>query len=134
MFRIFLVYMLLLSSIIGYVSFFDWYLGNLKIFVEEALTLACYASIPTYIMIFLIHIFYYPKKIDDSAVVITFPPIIWLFSINTGFSISTLNMYYFQFYQIPEIFDFYRSWKIGIVIFILGILFIFPAIKKFKKL
>lgn len=125
---------MLLLSIFGYVNFFEWYLGNQKIFVEEALYLAYRASIPTYIMIFLIHMIYYPRNIDDRANVITFPPMIWLFSINTGFTIATLNMYHFQYYQIHNMFDFYRSWELGLFVFILGSSLIFPAIKKFNSI
>ena len=97
MFKRILIYLTLILSLIGYVNFFEWYLSDDKIFVENALELSLYASIPTYIMIILIHIFYYPTNKDDHASVITFPPIIWLFSINTGFSIATLNMYYYHF-------------------------------------
>ena len=114
MFKKVLVYLTLILSLIGYVNFFEWYLSDGKIFVEDALELSLYASIPTYIMIILIHAFYYPTNEDDHADVITFPPIIWLFSINTGFSIATLNMYYYQLYQIPRFLDFLRTSEIGL--------------------
>ena len=114
MFKRILIYLTLILSLIGYVNFFEWYLSDGKIFVEDALELSLYASIPTYIMIIIIHIFYYPANGDDHADVITFPPIIWLFSINTGFSIATLNMYYYQLYQIPRFLDFFRTSEIGI--------------------
>ena len=133
MFKKVLVYLTLILSLIGYVNFFEWYLSDDKIFVEDALELSLYASIPTYIMIILIHIFYYPTNRDDYADVITFPPIIWLFSINTGFSIATLNMYYYQLYQIPRYLDFFRTSEIGLFFLILAISLIIPAIKKFNS-
>ena len=84
-------------------------------------------------MIILVHIFYYPANRDDHANVITFPPIIWLFSINTGFSIATLNMYYYQLYQIPRFLDFLRTSEVGLFFLVLAISLIIPAIKKFNS-
>ena len=133
MFKKILIYLILTLSLIGYINFFEWYLSDDKIFVEDALELSLYASIPTYIMIILIHIFYYPANRDDHANVITFPPIIWLFSINTGFSIATLNMYYYQLYKIPRFLDFLRTSEIGLFFLVLAILLIIPAIKKFNS-
>ena len=133
MFKKILIYLTLILSLIGYVNFFEWYLSDDKIFVEDAFELSLYASIPTYIMIILIHIFYYPTNKDDYADVITFPPIIWLFSINTGFSIATLNMYYYQLYKIPRYFDFFRTSEILLFFLVLAISLIIPAIKKFNS-
>ena len=116
MFKKIVIYLIFILSLISYVNFFEWYLSDAKIFVEDALKLSLNASIPTYVMIMLIHIFYYPTQKDNHADVITFPPIIWLFSINTGFSIATLNMYYYQLYQIPRSFDFLRTLEIGVFI------------------
>ena len=113
-------------SLVGYINFFEWYLSDTKIFVEDALVLSLYASVPAYIVIILIHIFYYPTNKDDHAGVITFPPIIWLFSINTGFSIATLNMYHYQLYQVPRFLDFLRTSEIGLFFLVLAI-FNFPT-------
>ena len=96
MYKRIIIFLTLIFSLVGYINFFEWYLSDIKIFVEDALVLSLYASIPTYIVIILIHIFYYPTDKDDRADVITFPPIFWLLSIYTGFSIAALNMYYYQ--------------------------------------
>ena len=129
MYKRIIIFLTLTFSLVGYINFFEWYLSDIKIFVEDALVLSLYASIPTYIVIILIHIFYYPTNKDDHASVITFPPIIWLFSINTGFSIAALNMYYYQLYQIPKFLDFLRTSEIGLFFLVLAISLIVPANK-----
>jgi len=133
MYKRIIIFLTLMFSLVGYINFFEWYLSDTKIFVEDALVLSLYASVPAYIVIILIHIFYYPTNKDDHAGVITFPPIIWLFSINTGFSIATLNMYYYQLYQIPRFLDFLRTSEIGLFFLVLAISLIIPAIKKFNS-
>ncbi len=132
MFKGIILYSCFLISFISYVNFFIWYLGDQKIFVEDALYRSLSASIPTYVLIMIIHIFYYPSHKKDYAGVISFPPIIWLLSINTGFTIATLNMYYYQYYKLPDFLAFMRSWEVGGILFIIGFSFIVIAIGKFK--
>ncbi|GIS46238.1 MAG: hypothetical protein Ct9H90mP18_05700 [Gammaproteobacteria bacterium] len=68
MYKRIIIFLTLIFSLVGYINFFEWYLSDIKIFVEDALVLSLYASIPTYIVIILIHIFYYPTNKDDQLV------------------------------------------------------------------
>ena len=80
--------------------------GDKRIFIEDAFWLSMYASIPMYCFIFFIHLFFYPKNTNDYAEVLTFPPTLMLFSMNTAFFISSINRYHFQIYDLPKFFDF----------------------------
>ena len=123
---------LFLLSMYYFVEFFVWYLGDEKVLIEHATSLAIYASFPLFIMIFLIHVFFYPKNETDHAKVISFPPIIMLFSANLAFFIGAMNRYHFQIYKFSEHFDFLRLPQIGFLLIFLAIIIISIAIKQFK--
>lgn len=124
---------LLLFSFYNFYEFFSWYLGNEMIIIEDAMWLAIYAATPLFLFIFFIHIFFYPKNTSDYAPVITFPPIIMLFSMNLAFSISAINKYHYQIYDLPEFFDFLRFQELGIFFMVTGILLISLAFNRFKE-
>ena len=98
----FLCLSLFIFSIFYFVEFFSWYLSDKKILIEDAMILAIYASLPLFFMIFLTHIFFYPKNQDDHAKVISFPPMIMLFSANLGFLLGAINRYHYQIYDFNE--------------------------------
>ncbi|MBH44813.1 MAG: hypothetical protein CMD88_05095 [Gammaproteobacteria bacterium] len=125
---------LFLYSIYNYFNFFSWYLGPNQKIIEEALHLSLLASIPLFIMIIITHIYFYPKNVDDHAQVISFPPIIMLFSVNLAFFVGSLNRYYFQIYDLPEFLDILRDPVIGVILIILAFLIIISAIKEFKNI
>ena len=127
------LYALFFYSINNYFEFFIWYLGNESKFTHDALQLSVSSFLPMFIFIFLTHFLYYPKKDGDHALVISFPPLILLFFINLGFSISTLNLYYFQLYNLPDFFNLLRSTKIGILFIIIALAIFILAINEFKK-
>ena len=83
---------LLFLSIYYFIKFFIWYLGDDRMLIENAMALAMYGSLPLFIMIFLTHIFFYPKNNDDHAKVISFPPMIMLFSANLAFFLASFNI------------------------------------------
>ena len=51
------------------------------------------ANIALFLMIFLVHNFFYPKNTTDHAQVISYPPMIMLFSINLSVSFFILESY-----------------------------------------
>ncbi len=124
---------LLFISLYQFYIFFSWYLSDEKIFIENALWLSIYAAIPMFLFIFFIHNLFYPKNTNDYAQVITFPPLIMLFSMNIAFSISALNKYYFQIYNLPKFLDFLRFKELGFFFIIISILLISFAFNKFKE-
>ena len=123
---------LLFLSIYYFIKFFIWYLGDDRMLIENAMALAMYGSLPLFIMIFLTHIFFYPKNNDDHAKVISFPPMIMLFSANLAFFIGAINRYQLQIYEFPKYFEFLRSPPIGLLLIFLAIAIISIAIKQFK--
>ena len=132
MFKKWIIYLTFFYSIYSYVTFFSWYLGDQQMIIEDSLYLSLHASISLFIFTILIHVFYHSND-DDAAQVISFPPIIFLFSMNSGFFVSTVNMYHFQFYSVPKYFDFLRNTEIGLIIIIFAILIISSALKNFKE-
>ncbi len=125
---------LFIISIYYFVKFFSWYLSDEKILMEQALLLAMSASLPLFLMIILTHIFFYPKNSNDHAKVISFPPIIRLFSANLGFFIGAINRYHYQIYEFSIYFDFLRLPLLGVSLIFLGIIIIHLAIKQFYKI
>ncbi|MBS83236.1 MAG: hypothetical protein CMD65_03780 [Gammaproteobacteria bacterium] len=121
-------------SIYHYILFFSWYLSHDQKIIEEALNLSLLASLPLFIMIFITHTFFYPKNNNDHAKVITFPPMIMLFSSNLAFLIGALNQYYFQLYRLPNILDFLRNPTIGLIFIIISLIIIHLAIKEFNDI
>tara|TARA_B100001778_G_scaffold56499_1_gene43480 strand:+ start:2185 stop:2862 length:678 start_codon:yes stop_codon:yes gene_type:complete len=132
-FRKILVYLLFFYSLSNYYEFFSWYLGDEQMIIEDAYHLSLLSSIPMFIFIFLIHFFYYPKDNSDRANVISFPPIIFLFSINLAFTISMSNMYYFQIYELPEIFNIFRSTNMGLLLIIFALIIFYFSLNEFNK-
>jgi len=128
-----ILYLILSYSLINYYYFFVWYLGDDQMIIEDALKLSLHSSLPMFVFLFLIHIFYYPKVNENHALVISFPPIILLFFINLGFITSTSNLYYFQLYQIPEYFDFLRSFELGLTLILISLMLLIVSLNTFKK-
>tara|TARA_Y100000768_G_C23463770_1_gene444922 strand:+ start:11 stop:547 length:537 start_codon:yes stop_codon:yes gene_type:complete len=88
---------------------------------------------PMFLVIILIHFFYYPKNIGDRANVISFPPIIFLFSMNLAFTVAMSNMYHYQIYHVPDMLDFFRSKPIGILLIFMSLIIFYISIKQFNK-
>ena len=132
MYKKMILYFLFFFAIYNYYIFFDLYLGAAYVFYESALYLSLLGSIPMYVFILLTHIFFYPKQNTDNAKVISFPPLIWIFSINTSIFIGTLNMYYLQVYNLPDFLDFLRNWKIGLLVCLIAIIIISLALQEFN--
>ncbi|OUX17581.1 MAG: hypothetical protein CBE17_03495 [Gammaproteobacteria bacterium TMED257] len=132
-FKKILVYILFFYSLSNYYEFFSWYLGDEQMIIEDAYQLSLLSSIPMFIFIFLIHFFYYPKDNSDRANVISFPPIIFLFSVNLAFTISMSNMYYFQIYELPEIFNIFRSTNMGLLLIIFALIIFYFSLNEFNK-
>ena len=127
------VYILFFYSLSNYYEFFRWYLGDDQMIIEDAYQLSLLSSIPMFISIFLIHFFYYPKDNSDRANVISFPPIIFLFSMNLAFIVSMSNMYYFQIYELPEILNIFRSTYMGLLLIIFALIIFNFSLKEFNK-
>ena len=101
--------------------------------IEKAFILSLMSSMPMFLVIILIHFFYYPKNTRDRANVISFPPIIFLFSINLAFTVAMSNMYHYQIYQIPDMLDFFRSKPIGALLIFMSLIIFYISIKQFNK-
>ena len=76
--------------------------------IEKAFVLSLMSSMPMFLSIILIHFFYYPKNTGDRANVISFPLIIFLFSMNLAFTVAMSNMYNYQIYYLLDILDFFK--------------------------
>ncbi len=133
MFKKTLIYILLLYSLSNYYEFFYWYLGDSQMVIEKAFKLSLLSSMPMFLVIVLIHFFYYPTNTGDSANVVSFPPIIFLFSMNLAFTIAMSNMYHYQIYQVPEILNIFRSKPIGILFILVSLIIFYISIKQFNK-
>ena len=117
----------------NYYEFFYWYLGDSQMVIEKAFKLSLLSSMPMFLVIVLIHFFYYPTNTGDSANVVSFPPIIFLFSMNLAFTIAMSNMYHYQIYQVPEILNIFRSKPIGILFILVSLIIFYISIKQFNK-
>jgi len=133
MFKKLVIYILMLYSISNYYEFFNWYFSEYQIIVEDALKLSLLSSIPMFLALVLIHIFYYPVDLTDRAKVLSFPPVIFLFFTNLAFLISMTNMYYFQVYDVPKELDIFRSRSIGGFIIIIAFLILYFSLKEFTE-
>tara|TARA_B100001029_G_scaffold167748_1_gene161193 strand:- start:2460 stop:3125 length:666 start_codon:yes stop_codon:yes gene_type:complete len=132
MFKKTLLYILFFYALGNYYIFYSWYLGDEQIIIEEALKLSLKSCIPMFIFIILTHYFYHTKNIDHAQV-ISFPPIILLFSINLGFFISTYNMYSLQIYNLPIFLDYFRSLTTGLILVILAIVLLYISVRQFNS-
>ena len=133
MYKKIILYFLFFFAIYNYYIFFDWYLSDEDIIIEHAFYLSLKGSITMFVFILLTHIFFYPKKNSDNAKVISFPPIIWLFSINSAIFIGSLNRYYLQIYNLPDFLDIFRNWKIGLLVCFIAIIIISLALQEFNN-
>ena len=133
MFKKILLYIIIIYSLGNYFQFFSWYLGGSQMIIEDAFSLSLHSSLPMFLAIFLIHIFYYPKTNKDHASVISFPPIIFLFFTNSGFFISTLNLYFLRLYNVPEFLNVLRSYEIGLLLIISALIIFIISINTFNK-
>ena len=133
MFKKILIYILMLYSISNYYDFFSWYFSKNQMVVEDALMLSLLSSIPMFLALILIHIFYYPAGTLDRAKVISFPPIIFLFFTNLAFLVSMTNMYYLQMYNIPRELDIFRSSTLGILFILIALVILYFSLREFNK-
>ena len=85
-------YLLLANMLYQYMNFFSWYLGSTQIQIESAFSLGMIAFISGLAFIIFIHISYFPRELNNSAAIPTFPPLIMLFSLNLGFFIGIGNL------------------------------------------
>ena len=69
------------------------YIDNFYFRLLLPLTSIVSANIALFLMIFLVHSFFYPKNTTDHAQVISYPPMIMLFSINLSVSFFILGFY-----------------------------------------
>jgi len=134
MFKKILLYFIMIYSLLNYFQFFSWYLGDSQMIIEDAFTLSLNSSLPMFLAIFLIHFFYYPKIKKDHALVISFPPIIFLFFTNLGFFISTLNLYFLKLYDVPEFLNILRSYEIGLLLIISSLIIFIISINTFNDI
>jgi len=134
MFKKILLYLIMTYSLGNYFQFFSWYLGDNQMIIEDAFALSLHSSLPMFLAIFLIHFFYYPKIKKDHALVISFPPIIFLFFTNLGFFISTLNLYFLKLYDVPEFLNILRSYEIGLLLIISSLIIFIISINTFNDI
>jgi len=115
---------LLILSMILYTDYFTFYLCmcHIPFFGLDAML---FANICLFLMIFLVHNFFYPKNTTDHAQVISYPPMIMLFSANLSVSLS-----YVLGYRIEAL----ASGAGGLFFMFLSIIIIFLAIKQFTNI
>ena len=82
MLRKYSLYILLINFIYQYYVFFLWYLSNQQIQIENAFSMGLIAFLAGIIFILFVHIIYFPKSLNDSAQIPTYPPLIMLLSFN----------------------------------------------------
>ncbi len=133
MFKKYSSYLLLGNMLYHYSNFFNWYLGDTQMQIENAFLLGLVAFISGLAFIIFIHVSYFPKKLVDSAKIPTFPPLIMLFSLNLGFLIGISNLYIFQLYKLPSIFDIFRSYEYGVIILLISFGLIHLSVGLFRR-
>ena len=116
-----------------YSIFFSWYLGNSQIQIESAFSLGMIAFISGLVFILFIHIAYFPKELDNSAIIPTFPPLIMLFYFNIGFFIGISNLYVIQLYKLPVFLDYLRSPELGGSVILVSFILIFLSVGLFRQ-
>jgi len=115
---------LFILSMILYTDYFTFYLCMCYI-PFFGLDTMLFANICLFLMIFLVHNFFYPKNTTDHAQVISYPPMIMLFSANLSVSLS-----YVLGYRIEAL----ASGAGGLFFMFLSIIIIFLAIKQFTNI
>ena len=116
-----------------YAIFFSWYLGNTQIQIESAFSLVVIAFISGLVFILFIHISYFPRKLNNSATIPTFPPLIMLFYFNLGFFIGISNLYVIQLYKLPVFLDSLRSPELGGLVVLVSFVLIFLSVGLFRQ-
>ena len=116
-----------------YAIFFSWYLGNTQIQIESAFSLGMIAFISGLVFILFIHIVYFPRELNNSATIPTFPPLIMLFYFNLGFFIGISNLYAVQLYKLPVFLDSLRSPELGGLAVLVSFILIFLAVGLFRQ-
>ena len=133
MFKKYSSYLLLANIFYHYNNFFNWYLGDSKIQIENAFSLGVIAFISGLAFILFIHFSYFPRELNRSANIPTFPPLIMLFSANLGFFIGICNLYLIQLYKLPVFFDIFRSSELGGLVIFISFILIFLAVGLFRQ-
>ena len=116
-----------------YAIFFSWYLGNTQIQIESAFSLGVVAFISGLAFILFIHISYFPRELNNSATIPTFPPLIMLFYFNIGFFIGISNLYVIQLYKLPVFLDYLRSPELGGSVILVSFVLIFLSVGLFRQ-
>ena len=116
-----------------YAIFFSWYLGNTQIQIESAFSLGMIAFISGLVFILFIHIAYFPRELNNSATIPTFPPLIMLFYFNLGFFIGISNLYVIQLYKLPVFLDSLRSPELGGSVILVSFILIFLSVGLFRQ-
>ena len=133
MFKKYSSYLLLVNMFYQYINFFSWYLGSTQIQIESAFSLGIIAFISSLAFLLFIHISYFPKELNNSAAIPTFPPLIMLFSLNLGFFIGIGNLYVIQLYKLPVFLDTFRSPELGGLVIFVSFMLIFLAVGLFRQ-
>lgn len=133
MFKRYSSYLLLVNMFYQYINFFSWYLGNAQIQIESAFSLGVIAFTSCLVFILFIHISYFPRELNNSAAIPTFPPLIMLFSLNLGFFIGISNLYVIQLYKLPVILDSLRSPELGGIVIFVSFILIFLSVGLFRQ-
>ena len=115
MFKKYSSYLLLANMLYQYSIFFSWYLGNSQIQIESAFFLGMIAFISGLVFVLFIHIAYFPRELNNSATIPTFPPLIMLFYFNIGFFVGISNLYVIQLYELPVFLDSLSSPELGVM-------------------
>ena len=116
-----------------YAIFFSWYLGNTQIQIESAFSLGMIAFISGLMFILFIHIAYFPRELNNSAAIPTFPPLIMLFYFNIGFFIGISNLYVIQLYKLPVFLNSLRSPELGGPVILVSFTLIFLSVGLFRQ-
>lgn len=116
-----------------YINFFSWYLGNTQIQIESAFSLGMMAFISGLAFLLFIHISYFPRELNNSPAIPTFPPLIMLLSLNLGFFIGISNLYIIQLYKLPTFFDILRSPELGGLVIFVSFMLIFLSVGLFRQ-
>ena len=122
---------LFILSMVLYTDYFTFYLCRCR-FPFFGLDTILFANICLFLMIFLVHNFFYPKNTTDHAQVISYPPMIMLFSANlsVSFAYIIINPPTLMGYRIGALaFD-----GGGLFFMFLSIIIISLAIKQFTNI
>ncbi len=133
MFKKYSSYLLLANMIYQYMNFFSWYLGSTQIQIESAFSLGMIAFMSGLAFIIFAHISYFPRELNNSAAIPTFPPLIMLFSLNLGFFIGISNLYVIQLYKLPVFLDTFRSPELGGLAIFVSFALIFLSVGLFRQ-